>query len=391
MDGKNMDTAVCSIEKEVRGKKERKEDVLFYIPSLTFVRQILILPPQDANIHETAQDELQSLIHFLTVKMDEYKEFLQHNSAVVFAVNYIQNRYISAEFCAEIEKLYEVLNVKTMVEFQKALEAIQNEPQTESDVISYQSHVKEWDAFIDDIEAKLDEKIGPCSTSTKNTEEEEVPELGVESKTVSHYVKGSPFEMVLVVVVRSFNSPDTNQHILALYNKISEFHRLGCDVFLLTKGPPIGSRGGAYIKLVGVPFRKLYDEDEALTELKSHRLPAKKLAGWNALLQMVEVALSDEIRPCSAERKTSEANDDHTAFITHKGGTILVDRAGTMLYKYVEDETSQWPSVDELLSEVKKAESSITHKPSVTTTAKVDSEVSAKDQDEKKKQCCTIL
>ncbi|RCN46395.1 hypothetical protein ANCCAN_07573 [Ancylostoma caninum] len=197
--------------------------------------------------------------------------------------------------------------------------------------------------------------------------------------------------LLLLSLSRSFNSPETNQHILALYNKISEFHRLGCDVFLLTKGPPIGSRGGAYIKLVGVPFRKLYDEDEALTELKSHRLPAKKLAGWHALLRMVEVSRSDEIRPCSAERKTSEANEDQTAFITHKGGTVLVDRAGTVLYKHVEDESSQWPSVDDILNEVKKVESSNSHKPSVTTTAKVDSEVSAKDQDEKKKQCCTIL
>lgn len=48
----------------------------------------------------------------------------------MFAVNYIQNRYISAEFCAEIAKLFEVLNVKTMVEFHKAIESLQNEPHT---------------------------------------------------------------------------------------------------------------------------------------------------------------------------------------------------------------------------------------------------------------------
>ncbi|RCN46394.1 hypothetical protein ANCCAN_07572, partial [Ancylostoma caninum] len=73
---------------------------------------------------------------------------------------------------------------------------------SEADVTSLQNHVKEWDAFIDDIEARLDEKIGPCPASTKSIEEEEVPELGVESKTISHYVKASPFNMMLVVVVR---------------------------------------------------------------------------------------------------------------------------------------------------------------------------------------------
>ncbi|KAK6041071.1 hypothetical protein COOONC_21426 [Cooperia oncophora] len=44
--------------------------------------------------------------------------------------------------------------------------------------------------------------------------------------------------------------------------------------------------GGAYIKLIGVPFRKLYDEDEALAELKAHRHSAMDLVGWEALVKI---------------------------------------------------------------------------------------------------------
>ncbi|KAK6734583.1 hypothetical protein RB195_018024 [Necator americanus] len=351
------------------------------------VRQILILPTGENRIHETALDELQSVVQFFSIKMDEYKEFLQHNSAVVFAVNYIQNQYISSEFCVELAKLFEVLNVKTVVEFQKSVEALQA-PDSESDMASFHQCIKSWDDFIDGIEKELDEKVGPCS---KNSNGEVLPELGIESKTIAYYVKETTFKMVLVVVVRSFNSPEVNQRIVALHNKMSEFNQLGCDVYLLTKGPPIGSRGGSYIKLIGVPFRKLYDENEAYSELKTHRRSAVKLAGWNALLQMVEVSLTDEAGPSTEQKKTSVANEDKMSFITNKGGAILVDQSGTVRYKYIEDETSHWPSVDEILTQVKGMESSNMTKPFISNTAKVDSETSAKESDEKKRKCCVIL
>ncbi|CAJ0606478.1 unnamed protein product [Cylicocyclus nassatus] len=354
------------------------------------VRQILILPPAETKIHETAHEELRSLVEFLNVRLDEYKEFLHHNSAAVFAVNYIQNRYVSAEFCAEIAKLFEMLNVKTEAEYEKALEAMQSEPETETDVIAYRNYVGNWNELIEDIDKKLDEKLGPCSNKVED--DGELPELGVELKTLSHYVTNSAFNLVLVVVVSSFNSAEVNQRIMALYNKMSEFHSLGCDVYLLTKGPPIGSRGGSYIKLVGVPFRKLYDEQEALNELKTQRRSATQLAGWSALLRMVEKTLADDLN-LSDEKKISETSAEQTSFVTHKGGAILVNRSGTILYKYVEDEGTQWPSVEDIVDEVKKAGTKNTSKtPSPTPNkTKVDSEVSAKNTDEEKKKCCTIL
>ncbi|VDM83341.1 unnamed protein product [Strongylus vulgaris] len=190
-------------------------------------------------------------------------------------------------------------------------------PIAAADVSTFEKYVKSWDGFVDEIEKKLNEKIGPCST---NVEE-----------------------------------------------------------------------GGSYIKLIGIPFRKLYDEQEALKELKAQRRSAEQLVGWNALLRMVEKFLADEIQHSPDERRPSESTTDQTSFITHKGGAILVNRSGTVFYKYIEDEGTQWPSVEEIVEEVKKVESLNPSKSSMTNKAKVDSELSANNTEEKKKSCCTIL
>ncbi|KAK6041069.1 hypothetical protein COOONC_21424 [Cooperia oncophora] len=267
------------------------------------MNNILILPPAHDTLQETAKDQLNHFCQRVTSKMDEYNEFLKHNSVVVFAVNYIQNRFIAAELCTEVGKLFEILNVKTEPEFKKAIEALRTETDTAATVEEFETVTRNWDSFIEGIEKDLDEKVQFLDT---------LPELCVGSKAISHYVKGSSFQMVLVVVVRCFHSQEITQHIMGLYNKISEFRKLGCDVYLLT-------RGGAYIKLIGVPFRKLYDEDEALAELKAHRHSAMDLVGWEALV---------------------------------KGGTILVDKSGNVLYKFIEEENVKWPTVDDLISQV---------------------------------------
>ncbi|PIO70281.1 hypothetical protein TELCIR_07870 [Teladorsagia circumcincta] len=126
-------------------------------------------------------------------------EFLKQNSVVVFAVNYIQNRFVAAELCTEVGKLFEILNVKTEPEFKKAIEALQTEADTAETVENFEAVVKNWDSFIEGIEKDLDAKLGPVTSSA---DDDALPELGVGSKAISHYVKGSAYEMVLVVVVR---------------------------------------------------------------------------------------------------------------------------------------------------------------------------------------------
>uniref|UniRef100_A0A1I7X1Y9 Uncharacterized protein n=1 Tax=Heterorhabditis bacteriophora TaxID=37862 RepID=A0A1I7X1Y9_HETBA len=179
------------------------------------VRQILVLPNDDHRLHDTVNEQLKSSIYgnnvtfslnYCLYRYSTAFQILHLNSVVVFAVNYIQNRFIVTEFCVEIAKLFEILNVKNQSEFNKAIEALKNDDSSEI-VINFQSHLNSWDQFIEEIERKLDEKVGPCQVKIEEGDDE-LPELGVQSKTISHYVNGSPFEMVLVVVVRLDNERD---------------------------------------------------------------------------------------------------------------------------------------------------------------------------------------
>ncbi|PIO57992.1 hypothetical protein TELCIR_20584, partial [Teladorsagia circumcincta] len=132
------------------------------------MHNILILPSAHVPLQDNAHDQLKHFCHVITCKMDEYNEFLKQNSVVVFAVNYIQNRFVAAELCTEIGKLFEILNVKTESEFNKAIEALQTEADTAETVENFETVVKNWNAFIEGIEKDLDAKVGPVTSSAND-------------------------------------------------------------------------------------------------------------------------------------------------------------------------------------------------------------------------------
>ena len=68
-------------------------------------------------------------------------------------------------------------------------------------------------------------------------------------------------------------------------------------------------------------------------------------------VQVVEISLIDESRQTPAP-EGSEKTEDQTAYITQKGGTILVNRNGKVLYKFVESEGCSWPTVETVENEV---------------------------------------
>ncbi|CAI5442381.1 unnamed protein product [Caenorhabditis angaria] len=361
------------------------------------VRDILLLPTTiNEQVHESATEQIAAVVDFFHTKMAEYNEVIQQNCRAVFVVNYVQNRFIATEFCPEIAKLFEVLAVKNYEELNQKLEQLKQEPEKKQSVEALLEAIGEWDKFLKNIDDDLDKTLGQTTNNSQNHEPEDNAVLGIQSKTISYYVTGSAFDFVLIVVVRSFNNPKANEHILELYKRIDELRKLGCDVFLLTKGPPIGSRGGAYIKLIGVPFRKLYDAAEAEKELRVHRKSAVQYTSWEPLCKVVESSLVDEGRPSSAIKENNQGNEEPMQFISQKGGAVLVNKAGDILYKHIEDEKGEtWANIDEVVKIVEtKRSKTPTNKELAApkNIAKVDSEVSvAKEASpDKKKPCCII-
>ncbi|CAB3405213.1 unnamed protein product [Caenorhabditis bovis] len=360
-------------------------------PQSEQVRDILLLPKATSeDVHESAADQIASVVDFIHVKLAEYIEVIQQNCRAVFVVNYVQNGFIAAEFCGEIAKLLNVLKVKSYSALCETLESLKNDEEMKPSVDALNDSIKAWNSFLKEIDDDLDKTIGPCNNSTTEPTDDGV--FGLQSKTISYYLRCSPYDCILMVVVRSFNKTEVNDYILELYKRIDQLRKLGCDVFLLTKGPPIGARGGGYVKLIGVPFRKLYDAEEAEKELKAHRKSAEKHASWEPLCRVVEMSLVDENRPASSQG----APDEPVDFISQKGGTVLVAKTGEVLFKHIEDDKNETlPDVEEIVKIVETCKNSrpkSAQPKSSANLAKVESEISVANEKktDEKKSCCVI-
>ncbi|CAL2031348.1 unnamed protein product [Caenorhabditis brenneri] len=362
------------------------------------VRDILLLPTTvNDQVGASAEEQAAAVVDFFHSKLAEYNEIITQNSRSVFVANYVQNRFLVTEFCPELAKLFDVLKVKSLEELQAKLKEWMEDPTMKASGKALLESFEAWDAFLREIDEELEKTLGPVKTHV-TTLPEDSGILGLQSKTISYYVTGSAFDCVLIIVVRAFNKPEVNDHILGLYNRIDELRKLRCDVFLLTKGPPIGSSGGAYIKLIGVPFRKLYDMSEAEEQLKVNRKSALEHNGWETLCKVVEASL---VEGDIANNVAKEPSEDSVAYISQKGGTVLVDKSGEILYKHIEDEkTDSWPNIDEIvkLVEARNAKylesnnNSTTSIPKGGNIAKVNSEISVTKETatDKKKPCCVI-
>ncbi|CAA87794.2 peroxiredoxin-like family protein [Caenorhabditis elegans] len=362
------------------------------------VRDILLLPTTvNDQVGSSADEQIASVVDFFHSKLAEYNEVIQQNSRSVFVANYVQNRFLVTEFCPELAKLFDVLKVKSLEELLQRLTEWEDDPAMKASGKALRESFEAWDIFLREIDDELEKTLGPVKSAV-TTLPEDSGILGLQSKTISYYVTGSAFDCVLIIVVRAFNRPEVNEHILGLYNRIDELRKLRCDVFLLTKGPPIGSSGGAYIKLIGVPFRKLYDMNEAEEQLKMNRKSALEYNGWRTLCKVVEASL---VEGDSIVAKEASSSEDSVSYISQKGGTVLVDKSGEILYKHIEDDKSDsWPDIDEIvkLVEARNAKylestnNSTISIPKGGNLAKVNSEISVTKElaTDKKKPCCVI-
>ena len=82
-------------------------------------------------------------------------------------------------------------------------------------------------------------------------------------------------------VVSSFAVQECYEHVKKMFDSLTEFHKLGCDILLLTQRPTTG--GGGFLKLIGMPFRMLLNESESMRQILMHRQSALSMAGIRAL------------------------------------------------------------------------------------------------------------
>ncbi|GMR37377.1 hypothetical protein PMAYCL1PPCAC_07572, partial [Pristionchus mayeri] len=283
------------------------------------VTQILALPfiNNNTKLYENANDQIRSFMSYVDGKILECREKMAE-SACIFVVNHIQNRYIVSELSVELANVFEILGVRRASDFHLQLDTMKGDSETTHMVRDFFDVTARWDAFLDEMDAIIDDKIGPCDVAPSNSD----------SRAPFAYLMNEvPSTLYLISIVRSFTDESVKQYILALYNQMDEMKRMGCEVYLLTRGPSIGSQGGSYLKLIGVPFRKVCDENQAQAELKNHRQRAKRIAGWNSLLQVVEATISDENRAKSRQSSRDGVADstEAAAFIANQTGCILVD------------------------------------------------------------------
>ncbi|GMT15880.1 hypothetical protein PFISCL1PPCAC_7177, partial [Pristionchus fissidentatus] len=284
------------------------------------VNQILALPfiSNNTKLHDNANDQFRSFISYVDGKIVECREKMS-DSACIFAVNHIQNRFIVSELTVELANVFEILQVRRASDFHLQLDTMKGDSDTTHLTREFHECTARWDAFLDEVDAIIDDKIGPSDPAPATNPDSRAP--------FAYLITEVPATLYLISIVRSFTDESVKQYILALYNKMDEMRQMGCEVYLLTRGPSIGTQGGSYLKLIGVPFRKVCDENQAQAELKSHRQRAKRIAGWSSLCQVVEATIADEKRAKSRQSSRDGITDpsEAAAFIASQTGCILVD------------------------------------------------------------------
>uniref|UniRef100_A0A0M3I8Z1 TIR domain-containing protein n=1 Tax=Ascaris lumbricoides TaxID=6252 RepID=A0A0M3I8Z1_ASCLU len=164
--------------------------------------------------------------------------------------------------------------------------------------------------------------------------------------TLQSFIKESAYDMTLISVIISFSAPESADHTVHIYENLAEFQKYGCDVLMLIK-EDVGT-GGGFLKIVGVPFRQLMGEEEALNRLLQHRQSALSLAGSKMVHMFTEIICNDQTLAISddanAMQKAIPVNQT-----TSGGSTILVDKMGRVLYSYTGRDNADWPDVAILL------------------------------------------
>ncbi|CAD5210201.1 unnamed protein product [Bursaphelenchus okinawaensis] len=299
--------------------------------------------------------------------------------------NHLQNKQLGTEFSIQLAKVYNAISVKTQDEYDQKLTQIASEDSDLGEVVKELAEAwNEWEAFLESVDDAIQKVAGPHSPRSVDN-----IKLGSKDKakgqgTLLSYVQNSPYSMMFIEVVYSFSSPHCAEHVLKMYEKLPEFQALDCDILLLTKSS--GREGGGFLKLVGVPFRLLLDEEQSLARIIQHRQSAISISGKKAIHLLAEISSDDKLKV---------GNEDCGEF-GQQGVVILLDTDGNVLYHKACDQETDWPKVDELLDSVKKKNPN--PKPASTPAQKSADEGKKPEKETVdnnvpvgKKKCCVIL
>uniref|UniRef100_A0AC35GPI8 Uncharacterized protein n=1 Tax=Panagrolaimus sp. PS1159 TaxID=55785 RepID=A0AC35GPI8_9BILA len=312
--------------------------------------------------------------------------------------NSIQSRIVSNELCTNLTKLFAAFNVRKSADLEEKIKGLMDTDLRES-VESLRAVWTEWEQFLNDLDIEIERVCGPIQGGLDPIPLKTTRNRQVQSGTLLAYVKSCAYDLLFIQVVTSFATHEASELVLKSYEKLKSFQELNCDILLLTKGSSSGGHG--FLKLVGVPFRTLLDEEESLSRILQHRQSAVSLAGEKAIRLFTEIILNDETLEIHGD------TDDHG--LGALGGCILVDKVGNILYSYTCTDNNSWPDVEILLEQVKinSTGNPSSRNPTPSGSSKksgdtknvadstVFSDATTKDEDLNvavtKKKCCTIL
>ncbi|KAE9547773.1 hypothetical protein FO519_009015 [Halicephalobus sp. NKZ332] len=366
------------------------------------IREVVVIPEIDSvQSNSNLSQIFTDCSEYFIQKIEDSRKVVKECSAVSFMVNSLQSRIVTTDLCTKLTKVYEALDVRKMDDFESKFGDLKANPASEEDSEAFRKFeeaTNSWDNFLAEIDAEIEKVAGPLSGLGP---EDNIP-LGknktVQSGTLLAYIKSSSFGMLFIQVVTSFSSPEASELVLKSYEKLPEFQRLNCDILLLTKGS--GGEGSGFLKLVGVPFRMLLNEQESLSRILQHRQSALSIAGVRALHLFTEIICNAE----ALDFVKLESDSSELPGVGAFGGCILVDRGGNVLYNYTCTDNSNWPDVEVLLEQVKINKKAIDEKSPPMTITRSGSLVkgdtvlseSTKATDDmnvavSKNKCCTIL
>nr|CAD2185194.1 unnamed protein product [Meloidogyne enterolobii] len=295
---------------------------------------------------------LGQMAEFMSEKIIECRQ-LSQSSAVSFTANFLQSRVISTDVGVRLAKLYEALQVKNLEEFNQKLEELSENSSEKAKIIqNLKESFIQWEEFLSELDRELERIAGPEKRS-------ELGKNGTDIQLVSHlsrlaqngsllsYVQSSSYSLMFLEVVSSFAVQECYEHVKKMFDSLTEFHKLGCDILLLTQRPTTG--GGGFLKLIGMPFRMLLNESESMRQILMHRQSALSMAGIRALHIYTEFLCNDH----PLEIASSKNNGNNGVLEKQQSGCILLNHEGQILYSYLCTDSSDWPDVEVLLEQVR--------------------------------------